>query len=107
MDTDDLQEKLGTALIAFHDRIREVCEGLTDAEMSELAKVYEVDSKPNESHTFAMSIYHYIAERIEGERGMRIAFDAAKEYMERTGEGYYCVYCGGACTPEHIAQFQD
>lgn len=92
-----LQETIGKALLEFHDKIKEVCSSLSDDEMLELSDVYLANAKPNKSRNFSMPIYDLIAKRIQYELSLRIVFRNAEEYMNRTGEKYYCLACAGAC----------
>ena len=93
-----LQNKIAEAYLAFQDAIKQVCDPLSDQDILELAREYRTDAKPNESHTFPMPIYDEIAGTLEAEVGIRYVFKQAEEYMQRTGEGFYCVACGGACS---------
>jgi len=93
----DLQNKIGEALLAFGDVIKELCESLSDEEIRELADAYYADAKPNDTHNFPMPIYEEIASKVEAELYMRNIFKKAEEYMKVTGEKFYCVACDGAC----------
>lgn len=92
-----LQDQVGEAIMGLHDAIKNICESLTDEEIRELANHFYTEAKPTDTHNFPMPIYHEIAEMVEAEVNYRRAFKRAKE----SGEKFYCVYCGGACQPDH------
>jgi hypothetical protein len=106
MDWDDMFSKLAVAAMGFDDQLRLLCNDLTDKEMVELAQRCKDYASPQPDRTFAMPLYHYMAEIIQGELGMRIIFRRAEEHREETGSGFYCVSCDGEHTPEHLAELQ-
>ena len=104
MNLDELHEKLAKVTLEWHDAIRGVVEPLTDDELLALVQECRRLAEPTEERNFPMPEWGLIAHIIESEYGTRTMLKKAVAHMEATGEGVYCVHCGGACTPEHLAE---
>lgn len=107
MDLDDLQGELAKSVLDWHESIRKILGPLPDEDLPSLAEECRRTSQPTADRTFPMPVWNLIAEVIDTEHAMRVSFKRAVAYMEKTGEGVYCIHCDGACTPEHRADFED
>lgn len=92
-----LQKKIAEAVCSLRECIIKICDPLSDTEITELAFHFHTEAKPTGCHNFPMPMYEEISCMLNGELAIRCMFRQAKEYMETTGEPYFCVACGGAC----------
>jgi hypothetical protein len=104
MNLDELHEQLAKAAIEYHDNIRAIVQPLSDEDLLVLVKECRRLAEPTDTRNFAMPEWDLIAGIIATEHATRVSMKKATEYMEATGETSYCVHCGGACTPEHLAE---
>ncbi|HEV3193838.1 MAG TPA: hypothetical protein VGY54_25205 [Polyangiaceae bacterium] len=100
----EIVEKLAAEMIAYHDRLRTIVEGLTDENVVDLIVECRREARPTESHNFSMPEWDLIADQLESELRLRRLFRRAKEHEEKTGSTYYCMRCDGDCKPEHLAE---
>lgn len=107
MDLHPLMEKLAGTLIAQQDSIAAIVEELPRETIALLVAECRRQALPGDTKNFPMPEWDRVAEMIEGAYAMRVIFERGAAYMEATGEKFYCVYCGGACKPEHIAMFKE
>jgi hypothetical protein len=95
MNLEEMREKIAGLFIDFGKRIETLAEGLSDEDILTLSR--DCASKDE-------AFWKIASEYLLMEIGVRVAFRNAQAYFEKTGASFYCLHCGGACTPEHIAE---
>ncbi len=94
---DPIHQKIDDAIWALYNTITKIAEPLSDLEVAELAKHYRTEALPSQLSETGYQMYKEIAEHLEANLVFRIILKKGAEYMERTGEKFYCVACDGAC----------
>ena len=94
-------EKVSEKIFNFNDELRGLVKDLSSDQQQAIVELLRLQANEDEA-----PIFNYAASRIEFEILFKV-FERASQYMEKTGETFYCLYCDGACTPEHIKDFEE
>jgi hypothetical protein len=101
-------EALAQAMLEYHDRLVSIVKPLPYEDVAQVAAECRRRAKPDETKNFAVPEWDLVAEKLEGELAFRAVGRLAEAYFaENPDARCCCVYCGGACTPEHLAELAD
>ena len=109
---DDLMDKIAQAMMDYGAALTAIVKDLPDEEFAPLVAELRRQAQPDDpsspevarrgvTKNFAMPEYDWAADHISAELGARSVFRRADSHFKATGEGFYCVHCGGTCIPKN------